>query len=60
MNRKKIKDSIALIGALSVITISTVNYIGHNPLITGIVGISLLLLIITLYIISRDKKGENA
>ncbi|OHR63746.1 hypothetical protein HMPREF3291_03465 [Bacillus sp. HMSC76G11] len=54
---KKIRDKLPLIGAAFLLIITLVNFTSNNNLFTGIVSVSLFLIIIILYFIS--KKQEN-
>ncbi|CAI8819168.1 Bacteriocin immunity protein [Bacillus pseudomycoides] len=53
---KFIQEKLALIGTLCLFIITIVNYTINNETITGIVSISLFILVLILYIISRNTK----
>ncbi|CAI8948761.1 MULTISPECIES: hypothetical protein [Bacillus] len=54
-----IKEKLALIGTLCLFIITIVNYTVNNETVTGIVSISLFVLVLILYIISRNTKLTN-
>jgi len=53
---KFIKEKLGLIGTLCLFIITIVNYTVNNETVTGIVSISLFVLVLILYIISRNTK----
>ena len=50
-----LKEKLPLIGALSLFILTIVNFLVNNESITGIVGISLFIFVLILYIISKKK-----
>jgi hypothetical protein len=53
-----LKDKLPIIGAVCLLILTIVNFMVKNETVTGIVGISLFIFVLVLYIISRSKK-EN-
>jgi hypothetical protein len=50
-----LKEKLPLIGALFLLIITIVNYSTHNESLTGVVSITLFVVILILYFISRGK-----
>lgn len=55
---KLLKDKLPIIGAICLLILTIVNYSVNNESITGIVGITLFILVLVLYIISRKQKDK--
>jgi hypothetical protein len=54
-----LKEKLPLIGAFCLLILTIVNFTFNNESLTGIVGISLFILVLILYIISRKEKNLN-
>ena len=51
-----LKEKLPLICAVCLLILTIINFSVDNESVTGIVGISLFILVLILYIVSRNKK----
>lgn len=54
-----LKERLPLIGAFCLLILTIVNYTVDSEFVTGIVGVSLFIFVLILYIVARNNKKDS-